>query len=78
MAMTLSELIKKLQDINEEVMCDGTQIASHKLKSSVTITWDKDEKETYDFDIDEIDVTQLFGCGCWDGVHIKLKLKDVF
>ena len=70
--MTLTELIEKLEKLRDEMGCDGERVGSHNLKSSVQFHITNPEID-FDLELEDIDVSMLIGCGCWDGVIFNLK-----
>lgn len=71
--ITVYEFIEELKKLNEEIYCDGKTFGSHKFKSHVRFV-DEDHNS---YELDEIDVDTLAGCGCWDGICFRLrKEKD--
>ena len=67
--MTVTDLINRLTDINQELGCTGTKIAAHNILSDVSF-YDEHGDE---LELTEIGVSQMFGCGCWDGVVFRLR-----
>lgn len=69
--MTVYQFIERLLDWQKEIGdVDGSKIASHNLKSAVRVTIKTKSNETVYGRIVALDIDQLPGCGCWNGIHI--------
>lgn len=72
--MFVKDFAETVASIANEVSCDGgTSIASHKIRSSVRVLVDGDDNEDAEYDLVEVEPSMLLGCGCWDGVILRVK-----
>jgi len=70
--VTVKEFIEKCVAMNDEIGCDGSKIASHNFKSSISFYCE--ETDQY-FKLKDMDCKRLAGCGCWSGIKFVLE-KD--
>ncbi len=74
-AMTVKELISKLQKIQDEIGGDDLTTGSHSYPSNVSFVINNPEIDL-DLDLVDIDINTHMGCGCWTGVKFVLKATD--
>lgn len=74
-AMTVRELISKLQKIQDEIGGDDLTTGSHSYPSNVSFVINNPEIDL-DLDLVDIDINTHMGCGCWTGVKFVLKATD--
>lgn len=70
--LTFEEFHKSYNSIVEEIGLkeDGT-IASHPLKPVIWID-SIDPEDHYNYEVVSVEPTMMFGCGCWDGIRIRI------
>jgi hypothetical protein len=73
--MTVIDLIEILQKMQDEIGGDRDSIDAHKQPSSVEI-YVVDRDITIDFNIVDVVPTTRIGCGCWNGVAIRIKRDE--
>ena len=77
--MTLSKLIEVLKQHQKEIGCDGENIASHGLESTVSFSITNADIDL-DLEIDDseypcgVELDLLPGCLCPSGITFKLKV----
>ena len=72
---TVSEFKKHIDSYASEIGCDGDQISSHKLKSSVSVQTE-DPNDDNEYELVGLDISRLMGCGCWDGIVLMINKKN--
>lgn len=74
--MFVKDFEKAVSLIAKEVACDGgTSIASHKIRSSVSVVVDGDDDEDAEYELMAVEPSMLMGCGCWDGVILRVRRR---
>ena len=70
--MRVKEFADLIARCAEEIGCDGSRIASHKLGSSVAVHC-TDPEDDSEYEFVGIDISRLPGCGCWDGIILQFR-----
>lgn len=69
--MYVSEFKKTIDWMADDIQCDGNgSIGSHRVPSSVDFYVEDDDSE---YELVDIDIQRLGGCGCASGITIRLK-----
>lgn len=72
--MTVSEFKEQTDKLATEICCDGKKIASHTIKSTVSVHCLNSHDN---YEIVDLQPSMLMGCGCWDGIIIEIrKVED--
>ena len=68
--MYVKDFVDGLVELAEEISCDGNgNIGSHSIPSYVIFS----DEEDNDYELDNIQLNGLSGCGCPVGIVINLK-----
>ena len=71
--MNAHEFLEKIKNyIENDIGGNGETIASHKLSSTIFFET-TDPNDLAEYELEEIDIDILPGCGCWRGLIFKLK-----
>ena len=68
--MTVKDFKEIVDNIADEVGCDGTTINAHNIQSSVDI-WNVDDLDN-DYELVEV-ITDRLGCGCACGIRLEVR-----
>lgn len=66
---TVTQFVRLLEDMRKEIGCDGVRIGAHNLRSRVRFA----DTQGNTYRLIMLDADQLPGCGCWDGICLRLE-----
>jgi len=66
--MNLQEFRKKIDNYTDEICNADGFVSSHNLQSTIKI-----EDENSEYELADIDISRLLGCGCWSGIILRIK-----